>query len=71
MDDGSHETEMTVVLRWQSNRESDDPRVTVELEDGEGRKWDPVENGAPLTGFLPAGWPRNSALTFKRTIKER
>ena len=62
---------MTVVLRWQRNRESDDPRLTVELEDGEGRQWDPVEGAAPITGFLPAGWPRESALTFKRTIGGR
>ncbi len=62
---------MTVVLRWQPNRESDDPRLIVQLEDGAGQKWDPVENAAPITGFLPAGWPSGSALTFKRTIEER
>jgi hypothetical protein len=70
MDDGSRETEMTVVLRWQPDRESDDPRLILQLEDGEGRKWDPVANVAPITGFLPAGWPRGGALTFKRTIAE-
>jgi hypothetical protein len=70
MDDGSQETQMTVVLRWQPNRESDDPRMIVQLEDGEGREWDPVANAAPITGFLPAGWPRGSALTFKRTVEE-
>lgn len=71
MDDGSQETEMTVVLRWQPNRESDDPRLIVELEDGEGRKWEPVANAAPITGFLPAGWPKGGALPFKRTIDKR
>ena len=70
MDDGSLETEMTVVLRWQLNRESDDPRWIMQLEDGEGREWDSEANAAPITGFLPAGWPRGSALTFKRTIEE-
>jgi hypothetical protein len=71
MDDGSQETEMTVVLRWHPNPVGDDPRLIVKLEDGEGREWDPVANGAPITGFLPAGWPRGSALTFKRTLEER
>jgi hypothetical protein len=71
MDESSQETEMTIVLRWQSNREGDDPRVTVQLEDGEGRKWDPVESASPITGFLPVGWPRGGALTFKRSIEER
>jgi hypothetical protein len=71
MDDGSQETEMTVVLRWQRNREGDDPRLIVQLEDGEGREWDPNTNAAPITGFLPAGWPRGSALAFKRTTEER
>ena len=70
MDDGSRETEMTVVLRWQPNRESDDPRMLV-LEDGEGRKWEPVANAAPITGFLPAGWPKGGALAFRRTIDKR
>jgi hypothetical protein len=71
MDDGSQEVEMTVVLRWQPNRESDDPRLIVQLEDGEGRVWDPGADAALLTGFLPDGWPSGSALTFKRTMKER
>jgi hypothetical protein len=71
MDHGPQETEMTVVLRWQPNRESDDPRLIMQLEDGEGREWDPGANAAPITGFLPAGWPRGSALTFKRTMEER
>jgi hypothetical protein len=71
MDDGCQDTEMTVVLRWQPNRESDDPHLIVQLEDEEGRKWDPVANAAPISGFLPAGWPRGGALTFKRTIEER
>jgi hypothetical protein len=62
---------MTVVLRWQPSRESDDPRLTMQLEDGEGRELDPVADAGPITGFLPAGWPRGSALTFKRTIEER
>ncbi len=62
---------MTVVLRWRPNRGGDGPRLKVQLEDGEGREWDPVANAAPITGFLPAGWPRGSALTFKRTIEER
>lgn len=70
MDDGSQETE-TVVLRWQTNREGDDPRFTLRLEDGEGREWDPVANVTPITGFLPAGWPGGGALTFRRTIEER
>jgi hypothetical protein len=71
MDDGSHETDMTVVLRWQPNREGDDPRLIMQLEDGEGRGWEPGADAAPITGFLPAGWPRGSALTFRRTIEER
>jgi len=71
MDDGSQETEMTVVLRWRPNQESDNPRLIVQLEDGEGREWDPMAKAAPLTGFLPVGWPTGSALTFKRTIQER
>jgi hypothetical protein len=71
MDDGSQKTDLTVVLRWKTNRESDDPRLMVQLEDGEGREWDPVANAVPITGFLPVGWPRGSALTFKRTIEER
>ena len=71
MDDGSQETEMTVVVRWQPNRQSDDPRLIVELEDGEGRKWDPVANAAPMTGFLPVGWPRGGALAFRRTVDKR
>jgi hypothetical protein len=71
MDDGSQETEMTVVLRWQPNREGDDPRLIVELEDEEGRKWDPAANAAPITGFLPAGWPKAGALAFRRTIDKR
>ncbi len=62
---------MTVVLRWEPNRESDDPRLIMQLEDGEGREWDPGPDAAPITGFLPAGWPRGIALTFKRTMKER
>ena len=66
---GSQETEMTVVLRWQPDRESGDPRLTLQLEDGEGRKWDPVANVPPITGFLPAGWPRSGTLTFKRTSR--
>lgn len=70
MDDGSQEREMTVVLRWQPNRGSGGPRLVMQLEDGEGREWDPMAN-APLTGFLPAGWPEGNALTFKRTLKER
>ena len=69
MDDGSQETEMTVVLRWQPNLESGDPRLIVQLEDGEGREWDPGADAGTITGFLPAGWPRGSALTFKRTMK--
>ena len=69
MDDDSQETEMTVVLRWQPNRESDDPRLEVQLEDGEGQEWDPGANAGTITGFLPCGWPRGSALTFKRTIE--
>jgi hypothetical protein len=71
MGDGHQETEMTVVLRWEPNRESDDPRLVVQLEDGEGRKWDPAADAVPLTGFLPDGWPRDGARTFKRTIGER
>jgi hypothetical protein len=71
MDDGYPETEMTVVLRWEPNRECGDPRLIVQLEDGEGRKWDPMANAVPITGFLPVGWPRGGALTFKRTIEER
>jgi hypothetical protein len=71
MDDGSQETEMTVVLRWQPNREGDDPRLIMQLEDGEGRAWDPGAHATPMTGFLPAGWPSGGALTFKRTIEER
>jgi hypothetical protein len=71
MGDGAQETEMTVVLRWQSNREGDDPRLIIQLEDAEGRDWDPGVDAAPVTGFLPAGWPRGSVLTFKRTIRER
>jgi hypothetical protein len=71
MDDGSQETEMTVVLRWQPSQESDDPRLIVQLEDGEGQNWDPLADAAPITGFLPAGWPTGSALTFKRIIEER
>jgi hypothetical protein len=71
MDDGSQQTEMTVVLTWQTNPENDDPRLIVQLEDGEGRKWDPVANAAPITGFLPDGWPRGGTLAFKRTIEER
>jgi hypothetical protein len=71
MDDGSPKTEMTVVLRWGPNRESDDPRLVMQLEDGEGREWDPGANAGPITGFFPVGWPRGSALTFKRTIEER
>ena len=71
MDDGSQETEMTVVLTWQPNREGDDPRLIMQLEDGEGREWDPGANVTPITGFLPAGWRRSGALTFKRTIEER
>jgi len=70
MDDGSQQTEMTVVLTWQTNPEND-PRLIVQLEDGEGRKWDPVANAAPITGFLPDGWPRGGTLAFKRTIEER
>ena len=53
MDGGSQETEMTVVLRWQPNREGDDPRLILILEDEDGRKWDPVANAAPITGFCP------------------
>lgn len=68
MDDSFHETEMTVVLRWQPNLEGDDFRLIVELEDGEGRKWDPLTNAPTITGFLPAGWPKGGALAFKRTI---
>ncbi len=71
MDGGPQEIEMTVVLRWQLCQESDDPRLIVQLEDAEGRKWDPMPNAAPITGFLPVGWPRDGALTFKRTIEER
>jgi hypothetical protein len=71
MDDGSQETEMTVVLRWRPNRESDDPRVIMQLEDDEGREWDPGADAASITGFLPAGWPRGGALTFKRTVRKR
>ncbi len=71
MEAGSQETEMTVVLTWRPNRESDEPRLIMRLEDGEGREWDPESGAAPMTGFLPAGWPKGSALTFKRTIKER
>jgi hypothetical protein len=70
MDDGTEETEMTVVLTWQSNRESDGTRLTVQLEDAEGREWDP-ESTSLITGFLPTGWPRDGALTFTRTTKER
>ena len=62
---------MTVLLRWQPNRGSDDPRLIVELEDAEGRRWDPVAKGATITGFLPAGWPKGGALAFKRTIDKR
>ena len=71
MDDGSTETEITVVLRWQSNREGDDRGLIIRLEDGDGREWDPGANSAPMTGFLPAGWPSGSALAFKRTVEER
>lgn len=71
MGEGSQETEMTVVVRWQPNPEGDNPRLIVQLEDGEGREWVPGVDTAPLTGFLPAGWPTGSTLTFKRTIKER
>jgi hypothetical protein len=71
MDDGSQETEMTVVLRWQPNLESDDPRLVMQLEDGEGRAFDPGADAAQITGFLPVGWPRGSVLTFKRTVEER
>jgi hypothetical protein len=71
MDEGSQEAEMTVVLRWQPNPESDQPRLIVQLQDEEGWEWDPATNAAPITGFLPAGWPRGSALTFKRTIEGR
>ncbi len=71
MEDDSQETEMTAVLRGRPNRESDDPRLTVQLEDAEGREWDPMESDSPMTGLLPAGWARDSALTFKRTIEER
>jgi hypothetical protein len=72
MDDGTQETEMTVVLRWQRpNRESDDARLIVGLEDAEGRKWDPEANAVTITGFLPAGWPKGGALAFKRTIDKR
>jgi hypothetical protein len=70
MDDGSQETEMTVVLRWQLNREGDDPRLIMKLEDGEGREWDPGAYAAPTTGFLPAGWPSGSALIFKRASRK-
>jgi hypothetical protein len=70
MVDGSKQTEMTVVLRWQPNRESNDPRLIMQLEDGEGRAWDPGADATPMTGFLPAGWPRGGALTFKRIIEE-
>ena len=70
MDDGSQETEITVVLTWQTNREGDDPRVIMRLEDAEGRDCDPDADVAPITGFLPDGWPSGSALTFKRTIEE-
>ena len=45
--------------------------MIMQLEDEEGREWDPGADAAPITGFLPAGWPRGSALTFKRTIEER
>jgi hypothetical protein len=69
MDEGSQETEMTVVLRWQPNLESDDPRLIVQLEDGDGREWDPGSNAGTITGFLPVGWPRGSALTFKRPLR--
>ena len=62
---------MTVVLRWHPNPEGDDPRWIMQLEDGEGRGWDPGLDAASITGFVPAGWPRNSALTFKRTIEKR
>ena len=71
MDDDSQETETTVVLRWQPNRGTDDPRLTVQLEDAEGQKWDPVGTDTAITGFLPLGWPRGGALTFRRTIEER
>lgn len=72
MDDGSQETEMTVVVRWQQpNRESDDARLIVELEDAEGRKWDPEVSTVTITGFLPAGWPRGGALAFRRAINKR
>ena len=70
MVDGSKQTETTVVLKWQPNRESNDPRLIVQLEDGEGRVWDPGPDATPMTGFLPDGWPSGGALTFKRTIEE-
>jgi hypothetical protein len=71
MDEDSPETEMTVVLRWQPNRQSDNPGLIVQLEDGEGRTWDPVANAEPITGFLPAGWSSGGTLTFKRTVGGR
>jgi hypothetical protein len=70
MDDGSQKKQMTVVLRWQPNPTGDDPRP-MQLEDGEGREWDPVANATPMTGFMPDGWPRGSVLTFKRTVEQR
>ena len=45
--------------------------MIVELEDGEGRKWDPVANAAPMTGFMPVGWPRGGTLAFRRTVDKR
>ena len=70
MDDRSEEHEMTLVLRWQPTRQGDDPRVVVRLEDEEGRMWDPLVGAASITGFLPAGWAKGGALTFKRTIDD-
>jgi hypothetical protein len=70
MDDGAPKNQMTVVLRWQPNPKGDGPRP-LQLEDGESREWDPVENATPVTGFLPDGWPRGSVLTFKRIVGER
>jgi hypothetical protein len=32
--------------------------------------WDPLVGAASITGFLPPGWAKDGALTFKRTIDD-
>ena len=44
---------MMVVLRRQPNRESDDPRLIMQLEDGEGREWVPGRTRAHHRIFRP------------------